>query len=179
MPSLSEKLSQAANTASWKVDQQFRLNGAQTKARGIEDQIHTEKLRLADLVLSLAAQNTLSMETVKEGLAPVYYLVDQLNAVYREIEAIKNETPPAPAPRPAAPPVGYPPQGYMPQGYAPQGYPPPPPAYAPPAAPTPAAAPASGLVCPNCGAAVAVRFCEQCGTEGTAQPPAGPETPAS
>lgn len=156
MPSLSDRLSQAANTASWKVDQQIRLNGAQTRARGLEDQIQMEKLRLADLVLSLAAQNNLSMETVKDALAAVYYLGDQLNAVYREIEAIKAETPPVTAPRVPTPPPGY----------VPQGYPPPPPAYAPPAPMTPAPAQAGNLVCPKCGAPVAVRFCEQCGTEG-------------
>lgn len=151
MPSIQEKFTHAANVASWKIEQQIRLNGCLSKIRNTEEQIRAEKIRLAELAMSLAAQNELSAEKLQEGIAAVQYLYGVMNEQQRELEAVRNETGPVLA------------QSAPPPQYAQ------PVQYAPPAPTGFSTQPGTVLVCPNCKTVVATRFCQECGAEGVPQ----------
>ena len=159
MPSFQEKITHAANVASWKIDQQVRLNACLSKIRGTEEQIRAEKIRLADLAMNLASQNTLTAEALQEGITAVQSLYSLIADQQRELDAVRNETGPVLA-------ADAPPQYAPPQYAAPAPYPPPPQNVPSQGGPE---QPAGPLVCPNCKTVLEMRFCRECGAEGVPQ----------
>lgn len=143
MSNLTAKLSHAANIASWKVNQQLRLNTTNNQIGVLEGQIRAEKIKLAELVLELLGAGQLSAEGLQDAVTSIETLKAECENKKRELDGIKNETPPtAPAaPRPA---IIESTANIIQEN-------------------------SSGLVCPNCHGHVPVRFCENCGAEGVLQ----------
>ena len=141
MPTMSERIANAASNASWKLDQQLRLNNATKKGTEIGELLRKEKLRLADLVIDLAKQDNLSTETIKDTLAIIQNLLEQSDIILREIEKIKSEKSP---------------EAMRQQTNNPTFE-------------TPPLETDSGLVCPKCHKNVPVKFCVYCGEEGVSQ----------
>lgn len=150
--SIKDQINHAANVTKWKTDQQMRILKAQNLIRELEDQIRTQKAVLADAALKIYAQRGLADEELTQICQDIDAVNNHIQATRGEIEAIKQEQPPEM------------------NVFTPQM--PSTPAYTQQTSYVPAPVTSSGLVCPQCGAPLAGRFCPQHGVEGVPGPTA-------
>jgi rubrerythrin len=137
MSSIQEKIAHTATVAKWKFDQQVRLNTSQTKEKQIQGQIGLLKVNLAEEVLNLFELETLSEESLKEFCVKINNLKKELQDQQRDTESIKAEHPPM---------VELISETQKPLDAS--------------------NSKSSGLVCPDCGQMIPVRFCPNCGKAG-------------
>lgn len=138
MAGLKDKVSHAAIVTKWKVDQQFRINTSQTKEKQLSGDIYQNKLALAEEVLKLFKSNDQFDPAINTICENIDQLQKDLIAQKELTTAIRAETAPLMFTDESAP----------------------------MSTPVHENEQTSGLVCPNCGMPVPVRFCPDCGQEG-------------
>ncbi|HHY88566.1 MAG TPA: hypothetical protein GYA06_06595 [Chloroflexi bacterium] len=162
--SLKNRFSHAASVTKWKADQQMRILKTQGRINELEAQIKAQKAVLADAALAAYAQGNLAVPELLQICGVIEQIYAQVQVTQQELEAIRQEQPPALEPFSADVPTSQP-------GYGPA------PAYTPPPAGyTPAPTTPSGLICPACGQPLTGKFCPVHGLAGIV-PPAEDETP--
>jgi predicted nucleic acid-binding Zn-ribbon protein len=90
---LLDSLRKGADTARAKADQMMRINRVQGEIKGIQREIESEREKIADAVMELHQQGTLSDQGLTDTCIAIEGLKAQIAEKEAQIESIRAETP--------------------------------------------------------------------------------------
>jgi len=142
---IQDRIAHATSVAKWKVDQQTRLLKIQNEIHQLENDIKSQKARLADATLALYTQGRLEEDDLKRICATIDGFHKRISEKQSEQKATRQEKPPE-----------------LQTAYT---------ASYPSASSVSGDEPSSGLVCPQCGRSLIGRFCPEHGVGGVQKTP--------